>query len=221
MKYLRSKQATENALRTHEKIAQMQGCSPEYVARKIVENRKKDIGNYIKNNGFNPAENPSALALQALLIHDGKIKDMQSKGIPDYYIAENTLLQKQIEQEESGFDNFIGGSLLGSIFRAGDAALDKVNKKRLEKGLKPILSGKLAEKIRKNVKLSVEENRIVLAANLPDDKGPKKSDSQIGAAIEGINESLTKDGKNDFIHDNLLVIVIAFYGVIYLLSNQK
>ena len=221
MKYLKSKQATKRALRTHQKIAQLEGVTPEYVATKICENRRQDIAAYIKNNGYNPANNPGALALQAMLLHDGKIADMQSKGIPDYYLAENALLQNQIEQEENGTDNFIGGSLLGSIFRAGDAALDKVNKKRIEKGLKPILSGKLAEKIRKNVKLSVEENRIVLAANLPEDKGPKKSDSQIGAAIEGINESLTRDGKNDFIHDNFLVIVIAFYGVIYLLSNQK
>lgn len=221
MKYLKSRKATKKALLTHLKIAQENGVTPASVATKICHNRRPDIAAYIKNNGYNPAKNPAALALQAMLLHDSKVVDMQSKGIPDYYLAENALLQNQIEQEENGVDNFIGGSLLGSIFRAGDAALDKVNKKRIEKGLKPILSGKLAEKIRKNVKLTSNENKIVISANLPEDKGDKKSTSEVGAAIEGINESLTKDGKNDFLHDNFLVIAITFYGVIYLLSNQK
>lgn len=221
MKYLKSLEATRRALNTHTKIARLNGVTPEHVATTICENRRKDLEAYIKNNGATPAKNPGALALQAMIIHERKIFDIQSKGIPDYKNAQNSLLQNQIEQEESGIDNFIGGSLLGSVFRAGDSALNKVNKKRIEKGLKPILSGKLAEKIRKNVTLTADEQRIVIAANLPEDKGPKKSGGQISAAIEGINESLTRDGKNDFLRENILFVIAAFYGVIYLLSNQK
>lgn len=221
MKYLKSKNATARAFRTHEKIAQLNGITPENVALKIVHNRRKDIAAYIKNNGVNPAVNAQALALQAKLIHERKVADIQTKGIPDYESAENALLQNQIEQEESGFDNFIGGSLLGSIFRAGDSALEKVNKKRIEKGKKPILSGKLIEKIRKNVTLTADEQRLVIAAKLPDNKPQPKSQSEIKAAIDGIKESLEKDAKTDFLKDNILVVIIAFYGVIYLFSNQK
>ena len=221
MKYLKSINARKRALRTHEKIAKLHGVTPEQVATKIVHNRRKDIAAYIKNNGANPALKPEALALQAQLIHQRKVADMQAKGIPDYEAAENALLQNQIEQEESGFDNFIGGSLLGSIFRSGDAALEKVNKTRIEKGKRPILSGKLIEKIRKNVTLTADEQRIVIAAKLPENKPQPKSNSEIKAAIDGIKESLEKDAKTDFLKDNILIIIIAFYGVVYLLSNQK
>ena len=214
MKYLKSRQATQKAFNTIDRIAELYGKSPEYVATRIVEN-------YVKNHGYEPAKQAAALALQVCLIHDNKVQDMQKRGIPDYYLAENALLQNQIEQEENGVDNFIGGSLLGSIFRSGDAALDAVNKKRLEKGKKPILSGKLMDKIRKNVTLTAGEKQIIIAAKLPEGQAQPKNDSEVSAAMKGINDSLTNDGKTDFLRENFLIIAIAFYGVIYLLSNQK
>lgn len=221
MKYLKSLQARDNAFKTIERLALLNGITPEEVAEDIVKTRRADISAHVIKNNIVPAENAGALALQTMLLHDSNVMDKQRAGIPDYDRAEAAVLQDQIEQEENGVDNFIGGSLMASIMKAGDSALNKVNKQRIKKGKRPILSGKLIEKIRKGVRLSDDEKQIIFAAKLPDDKPKPKTDSEMAAAIEGINESLTNDGKKDFLKENKILIIAAIAAVIYLLSNQK
>lgn len=227
MKYLAKKAAIKRALNTHEILAKKNNTTPENVALEIVKNRREVIENYVRKFGMEPSKHAAELAVQAILLSEGQIHNLAQENNIDYESAENTLMENEIESEQYGYDNWIGGSLLGSITRAGKKGIETINKKKIANGKKPILQGKAWTKLKQkvdgkiNVKIDDEGYRITgtLPPPSPDTKANDRTDA--GAAIAGIQSSLTKDAIKDWVKNNTLIIALVIFAGIYLYQNKK
>lgn len=200
-----------------------QSLEPSTVALQNVQAQQPLINSYVQSQGQVPQPNPAALALQANSLFQSQIEQKQAQGVPDFDVAHDAVIsdmQDSWGDEES--EEFFG-DLFSSIYKAGSALIGKINKKREDKGLKPLFAGKnwqkMAEKMANNETVIEDglnaNERALLALTRKEIDVAKKNDSPVGAAVRAIKADQTRQA----IRDYLPYIVIAAV-VIYLIGKH-
>lgn len=229
MRYIQEYANFNAALSTIDKISADNNLQPEAVALKVVENNREKIEDYIAQNNIVPAKNPASLAVQATLIHEGKVYDKIDNGVKDYFQAGRAVMQDEIDFFENGiYSDFIGGSLLGSILSAGKAGIDKINTQRTAKGKKPILSGKfyqnLKTKVGDKVQVIRDDNgyKIEVDAKRPQ-ATPDAQKSALDLFITGAVDDVERQKKREVLRKSLPYViggVLATILIIVLLRKK-
>ena len=229
MEYIKERAKMNAAFRTIDKLASDNNIKKESAALLVVKNRATEIEDYVAAHGVVPAKNPASLAVQATLIHEGKIEDKTAAGVPNYFEAENSVMQDEIDFFKNGMsDNFLGGSLLGSILSAGKAGIEAINKKKIAQGKKPILSGKFWQNLKVKVGDKVTATRdddgynVSIAAPRPAPT-PESEKSAIQAGIDAAMASIERQKKQEFLQKNMPYIiggVIALIVLIFVLRKK-
>jgi len=111
-------------------------ANPEEVALKIVEANKPRIERYVINRGEQPLQNSAELALQAFVLRQNEVDEMQKVLGCNREDCETFLEQNESEAHEinsADADNFIGG-IVDAIGKVAARGIEKVRAKRKEKG---------------------------------------------------------------------------------------
>lgn len=200
----------------------------DIIALRVVKKNMPRIKKYVSEAGQIPSENIPELALQATLIHESKVASKMKNGIPSYEAAENEVFRDEQQKfDSSAFDDSyqdFNPAILGAVATVAKAGVTAINKKREEKGKKPILSGKFWNFLKsktENIEVSTEGDRLVIGV---DGKPRKATDSEIAAGLNASIEEIEKQKKKEWMKKNLPIIivfaVIIIVGV-YFLARRK
>lgn len=111
-------------------------ANPDEVALKIVEANKPRIERYVINRGEQPLQNSAELALQAFVLRQQEVDEMQKVLGCDRDDCETFLEQNESEAHDinsADADNFIGG-IVDAIGKVAARGIEKIRTKRKEKG---------------------------------------------------------------------------------------
>ena len=220
-----SKAAQALHIRRQAQEAQQRGVPPEVVSLEEVTQYRPQIETYVQRQGYQPMNNPAALAAQALMIHENNIQSkLDGGGVTDYERAEELVYDDaEAMQDLIGEPDEFIGDIVGRVIRAGKTALDKVNERRRARGKKPILGGKkfqrVANKIAQNEPIITDTlNRADMAAAAILGREVQRSgggpSTDVGAAVQGVIQSVKRDeygqAARRFIPVVIIVVVIAF-----------
>lgn len=222
MLYMKKRRGLQEGLARIHRHSKKHGLNPFAMAKGIVEKERPGIKKWVKRHGFLPHENPMALAAQATLIHEGMVADKMRGGIPSYDGAENAVFyDEQLAENEQGYDDF-DPSVLGAIFKAGDAAIEAVNAKRIKKGLKPILSGKAYTNFKKKVTDNIHIDGQNITYTLPVGKETNPDDaSDLRVAMEAAKGSLISTAQKDWMKKNLPIIIVVLVAVVAIVLIKR
>ena len=220
MDYIIERNNLERALKTIDKIAEDINVPSSHVALQIVKNKRQQIEDYIASHGVMPALNPASLAVQATLLHEGKIHAKMSSGISNYMEAENSVIQDGIDFYRNNLtSNFMDGSLLGGVLSAGKAGIDKINEKRSANGKKEILSGKFWQMLKTKVGDKVDVQRDAggyhVTVKAPQVKGEIGAD--IEAGLQAARNSIISSEKKAWLKKNKYYIAMTAALLIFVI----
>lgn len=200
----------------------------DIIALRVVKKNMPRIKKYVLESGQTPSENPAELALQTAIIHERKIASKMNNGIPSYEAAENEVFRdEQQKSDSSAFDDSyqdFNPAILGAVATVSKAGVTAINKKREEKGKKPILSGKFWNFLKsktENIEVSTEGDRLVIGI---DGKPRKATDSELAAGLTASMEEIERQKKREWMKRNLPVIIIIAVAVlagVYFLARRK
>lgn len=180
-----------------------------------VKDNKEVIKQYVVEHGQKPEENIANLAAQALLLHEAKIWDkVENYGIPDYEAAENEVLAEEQSREDSGEISNFGGGILGSVFKAGSAALKNINAKRVKNGKKPLLDGEKGKKLQEKIQ-RFADNEDKAAYQKADTKKNVK-DTALKTFVDTLSSDVERKKTNDAIKKYLPYAIIILIAVFFL-----
>lgn len=167
MKFLKRRAKLNRANAAIARQAQKQNVSEEAVSIAAIESDKPRIAKYVASAGLTPAENPVALAVQAQQVHDKEVWDTAAQtGAQSYEEAENQVFEKEENLIEQGYDEdeFLG-AIIGAVGKVAKKGRDIINKKRVAKGKKPILTGAGVKKLIAGKKGKVAAAAAAVGAN--------------------------------------------------------
>lgn len=203
------------AMRNIENRAAAAGVPSEVIALQDVEKNRGVINKYIEMNGQAPQQNPAALALQASNIYQQKISDKQKKGVPDADVAEDAVMMDEQNSDWEEADEFLGGIVSG-IFKAGKALINKINKKRKDKGKNELFKGETWQQIGKQIeagqqpltdKLNDLERKFLQKTNEELTKAQNKN--SVGSAfVDGTMGAIKKEAIMKYLPWVLIGIVV-------------
>ena len=224
MLYLRKRQGLQQGLSHIDRLARKHKKNPFTLARDIVEHQKKGIHQWVKRHGHIPKENPMALAAQTTVIHENKINEKMRSGIPSYDGAENAVFyDEQLSEDRGNYEDF-DPSVLGAIFKAGDAAIMAVNSHRAKNGRKPILSGKAYTNFKKKITDNIHIDGQNITYTLPTGtEQTEEEQSDLKIALGAAKHSLVSTAQKDWLKKNLPIIlfVVAAVVVIVIIKRKK
>lgn len=224
MLYLRKRHGLQQGLSHIQRHSKRLKKNPFLVARDIVENQKPGIHNWVKRHGHIPKDNPMALAAQATLIHERKIEDKMRSGIPSYDGAENAVFyDEQLSEDRGNYEDF-DPSVLGAIFKAGDAAIQAVNSHRVKSGRKPILSGKAYTNFKKKITDNIHIDGQNITYTLPTgSEQTEEEQSDLKIALGAAKKSLVSTAQKDWLKKNLPIIlfVLAAVVIVVIIKRKK
>ncbi len=230
MDYIQKRQKLRGAINALQNIAAKENITVDTAALEVVKNRRREVEDYVAAHDVIPATNPATLAMQATMLHTAKVEDKINEGVSNYIEAENAVFQDEADFLRYGEtpDNFLGGSLLGSVLAAGKAGIQKLNEKRIAKGKKPVLSGKFWQGLKTSVGDKIAVNRDAEGYNIqiaaPRPVGGQMTDAQqvLYAAGKGFAVSeaerraiLAKEWfqKNSLYIIGAIVLIIGIYFI--------
>ena len=193
-------------------LAAVTGNLPvEELALQQVKENIPQLRQYVIERGEQPENNPIALAAQVTLLHEQAIWDkVENEGIPDYEAAENQVLAEEQQKEDSGEISQFGGYFLGSICKAGQKALAKINEKRVAKGKKQLLAGKKGKALQAKIEKHIEVEKVI------ERQQPQKAQKEnqlkntvAGAFVTGFIDDVEKEKTKAAINKYLPFIIIG------------
>jgi len=198
------------------------GIKPLTLGQMIIEEKRPEFVKYVKNAGMIPETNPVKLAVQTALIHQNRIaKKMRETGLPLAEAEKQVFHDDDVRSYTGDAENF-APALLAVASSVGGAGIEAINRKRQEKGKKPILSGKFWTNLRektKGVTLAQTEG-----GGLNIDVAGRPStppSSEIGAGLSAMQTQLEKEGQKSFFLKNkywiiagIIVLVVGAYFLI-------
>lgn len=210
------------AMQAVDKIAYKAGVKPEIIALQIVKENIPTINRYILEHGEVPEKNPIALAAQATLLHEGKIWDkIENGGIPDYEAAERQVLAEEQLQEEQGEVSSFVGSILGVVSKAGNAALPKINKKRVAAGKRPLLAGEKGQKLLAKINRHVQLEAYDDAMNTGNDGSGTFKGTAGGIFLNELANEVERQKTMEAVKKYLPFAIIAIIIIIYIARKTK
>jgi len=203
------------SMKAIDEMAIKAGVKPEIIALQLVKENADTIKQYVIEHGEKPETNPIALAAQATLLHEEKIWDkIENGGIPDYDSAENEVLAEEQAAENAGdVSNFLG-SVLGIVFKAGNAGLDKINAKRVKAGKKPLLGGEKGQRLRQKLDKHIELEAIYDRQN-PKQGNGKFAKTDGGILLNSLADEVESQKTQEAIKRYLPFAIIAVIAIIY------
>lgn len=194
------------------RLSRKTGIKPRTLGVMIVEEKKPEIQRYVKRYGRTPSNNPVELSIQATLTHENNVaKVMRTQNLP-YEQAQKVVFMEESALNFTGAENF-APMLLGLVANVGKAGIEGINKKRIQNGKKPILSGKFWQKLKdKTAGVSLSSEGDDLNVNIA---GSKRTGEQteIGAGLSGAQAELERQAKKDYLRKNLPIIILALVGI--------
>ena len=206
-----------------QRLSNKTGIKPSTLGVMIVEEKRPEIERYVRKFGRIPAKNPVDLSIQATLTHENNVaKVMREKGLP-YMDAQRVVFAQESALNFTGAENF-APALLGLVASVGKAGIEGINKKRIQNGKKPILSGKFWTNLKEKTKgISLNSEGDDLNVNIKGRKGTGEQ-TEIGAGLSGAQAELERQAKKDYLKKNLPIIILALVGIgigIYFLVKKK
>lgn len=204
-----------DALNSIDLIAIKNGTTPANVAIETINGNLDKYRQFVIEHGERPETSPEALAAQVVLLHESKIWDkIENAGIPDYTAAEEQVFAEEEQSEFEGNISNFNGSLLGAAYKAGVAALGKINQKRVAKGKKPILEGEKGKKLLQKIESHIQYEKVLQANEPPKKSNGNFANTTIGAAAMAAAESIEKDKTTEAIKKYLpyaiIVLILVF-----------
>lgn len=194
------------------RLSRKTGIKPRTIGLMIVEEKRPEIERYIRKYGRIPAKNPVDLSIQATLTHENNVaKVMRTKGL-SYLDAQKVVFAEESALNFTGAENF-APALLGLVASVGKAGIEGINKKRVQNGKKPILSGKFWQNLKdktKGVDLTTDGDNLNISI-----AGRKSTGEQteIGAGLSGAQAEIERQAKRDYLKRNLPIIILALVGI--------
>jgi len=187
-------------------------ANPDEVALQIVEANRPRIERYVISKGEQPLQNPAELALQAHMLRQNEVDEMQNVLGCSREECETFLEQNESEADDinsADADNFIGG-IVDAIGRVAARGIEKVRAKRKAKGKPTKFWDGLA-------KLTNSEQ----AANGAESGGTLGN--KIGLFAKDVMEAIKKDEKRKEINKMLPYFIggaILLILITYLISKN-
>jgi hypothetical protein len=205
------------------RLSKKTGIKPAQIGVMIVEEKRPEIERYIRKFGRIPAKNPVELSIQATLTHENNVaKIMRTKGL-SYNDAQREVFEMESALNFTGAENF-APALLGVVASVGRAGIEGINKKRIQNGKKPILSGKFWQSLKaktSGVDLTTDGDNLNISI-----AGRKRTGEQteLGAGLSGAQAEIERQAKRDYLKKNLPIIILALVGVgiaVFFLVKKK
>ena len=228
MQHLQRRKAYYNSFDELQNFASKENLPADIIALRVMRANLPKIKKYVATNGQQPSDKLPDLALQATMIHENKVLAKMQNGIPSYDAAEADVFREEQQQfDASAFDDSYSDfnpAILGAVATVAKAGVTAINKKREEKGKKPILSGKFWSFLKsktENIDVSTEGDRLVIGI---DGKPRKATDSEIAAGLEASMAEIESQKKREWMKRNLPIIIIGAVLVIaavYFIARRK
>lgn len=209
-------------------LHKIKGGNPVEMSLGVIRENIHGIRRYIKKHGYNPQPTPLTMAAQATLIHEGKIAEKMGSGIQSYDNAENAVFydEQLAEDAQSGYtgesSEDFDPEVLASIFRAGDAAIQVINQKRITKGKRPILDGKAYQNFKRKITDNIHIDGQNITYTLPA-SSPKSTEdmSEIQLGLEAAKQSMIKDAQKNWIKKNMPILIMAVAIVVLIIVIKR
>lgn len=220
--YLSKETDVIKAMKGVDKLAYVAGVKPEIIALQVIKENIPTINRYVMEHGEVPEKDPIALAAQATLLHENKIWDkVENGGIPNYEDAERQVLAEEQAAEDRGEISSFLGSIMGVVFKAGERALPKINKKRIAAGKKPLLAGEKGKKLFQKINRHVQLEAIMDAEDNTNDGSGVFKNTAAGIYLGALSDEVERQKTKEAIQRYLPFIIIAVVLIIYLARKTK
>ena len=203
------------------RLSNRTGIKPLTIGQMIIEEKRPELEKYVKSYGMIPDSNPVKLAVQTTLIHQNRIAEkIKQTGLP-LEQAEAKVFEDDDLQEFSGAENF-APALLAVAQSVGGAGISAINKKREEKGKKPILSGKFWTGLKDKLKGVTLAQTETGGLNIDIAGRPSGAPtSELGAGLSAMQTQLEKEGQKSWFLKNkywviagIIILIVGAYFII-------